>query len=70
MAEQKCVPQRTFFGKVKLRHSEGEKSPSGATAGKDRGLGQGLIHRADQLGAQQGTGQREEAARYAVANAF
>lgn len=39
--KQKCVPQRTFFGKVKLRHSEGEKSPSGATAGKDRGAGTG-----------------------------
>lgn len=37
---------------------------------KTGGLGQGLINRADELGAQQGTGQREESARYAVANAF
>lgn len=34
MAEKKCSTKK-FFGKVKPRHSEGEKSPSGATAGKD-----------------------------------
>lgn len=35
-----------------------------------RGLGQGLINRAEELDAQQGTEQREEDERYAVANAF